>query len=67
MNIDNIVKEIEKKGYYILKNYMSKDFCNDIMNTINKQKLPYNKGEGNDLRISRFEIYSNNATKLFRR
>ena len=59
----NIVEDIKKNGYYILKNYYSEEFCNTIIKDINKIKQ-YNKGEGNDIRVPNFENNSKNTNKF---
>lgn len=65
MNVDSVVNEIKKKGFYILRNYKSKEFCNSILKQVNTYKnIPYNEGEGGDLRVTRFENYSKEAMEF---
>ncbi len=60
MNHDKIVNEINEKGYYILKNYKTKDFCNKVMSEINilQKNLKFLKGDGGDYRMPHFHKYS---------
>ena len=54
--IENIVYSIKKTGYCILKNYYSKEECENIIkDTKNISQNIINNGEGNDLRITNFE------------
>ena len=63
--IENIVYLIKKTGYYILKNYYSKEECENIIkDTINIPQNIINNGEGNDLRITNFENISRGANKF---
>lgn len=68
--INNIVNNINKNGYYILKNYYDKTLCENIYKDIknNTSQYIYTKGEGNDLRFSNYRTeYSYNFlnNKLF--
>lgn len=60
-NVNYIVNEIKKNGYYIIKNYYSDDFCQSILKDVNKNKYIKQKGEGNDSRVIFFQKYSKNA------
>tara|TARA_Y100001970_G_scaffold291956_1_gene431241 strand:+ start:95 stop:727 length:633 start_codon:yes stop_codon:yes gene_type:complete len=56
ITINDIVSNIKKNGYYIIKNYYSSEQCKNILKDI--QNLPQNNiniGEGKDLRIPKFE------------
>ena len=63
--IENIVYSIKKTGYCILKNYYSKEECENIIkDTKNISQNIINNGEGNDLRITNFENISCGANKF---
>ncbi len=62
INIDIIVSNIKKNGYFIIKNYYSIEQCNNILNDIkNISQNSINYGEGKDIRITNFEKYSTGA------
>ena len=62
MNIDQIVNEIKQNGYYIIKNYYSKEQCKSIINDVqNTKQHQFQAGEGNDLRMPFFESLSTGA------
>tara|TARA_B110000211_G_scaffold9965_1_gene10574 strand:- start:1674 stop:2288 length:615 start_codon:yes stop_codon:yes gene_type:complete len=58
MNIQTIAENINKKGYFILPQYYSKEKCEQIKQYI-KKTIHFSYGEGNDLRCGNFEKYSN--------
>ena len=65
ITIDEIVSNIKKNGYYMIKNYYSLEQCNHILNDI--QNIPQHKinfGEGKDMRIPNFENISQGAYKF---
>tara|TARA_A100001035_G_C27670887_1_gene448292 strand:+ start:226 stop:858 length:633 start_codon:yes stop_codon:yes gene_type:complete len=62
INIDTIVSNIKKNGYFIIKNYYSIEQCNNILNDIkNISQNSINYGQGKDIRITNFEKYSTGA------
>jgi len=63
MNEKEIAGIINKEGYHILKNYMSKDKCKIIISNIKKCKK-FDKGEGNDLRQPFYEKFCQESKKF---
>ena len=63
MNESDIANTINNKGYYILKNYISKDICQKIISNT-KKCINFDKGGGNDLRQLFFEKYCNESKKF---
>lgn len=61
IDINEIVKNININGYYVLKNYYNNEFCEKVINDINillEAPSVGNIGEGGDIRITNFEKYS---------
>ena len=53
MNESDIANTINDKGYYILKNYISKDICQKIISNTKKCRN-FDKGGGNDFKTTLF-------------
>ena len=64
MDIDNLVKEIQQKGFCILKKYKTQNFCDETIKQINVMNYPSQRGEGGDIRVVRYENYSKNANQF---
>jgi len=65
ITIDEIVHNIKKNGYYVIKNYYSSEQCNNILNDIkNIPRNNINYGEGKDIRIPFFENISIGASEF---
>jgi|TARA_B110000285_G_scaffold101025_1_gene115047 hypothetical protein len=62
LDIDEIVYNINKNGYYIIKNYFSAEKCKNILNDVQKIQLNnIDYAPGKDKRIPHFENYSKGA------
>lgn len=66
MDIDNIVKTMQEKGFYILRKYKTKEFCNKILSNLQQNNYPAQNGEGGDLRIPHFQNYSKEADEFLK-
>ena len=66
MDIDNIFKQIQEKGFYILRNYKTKEFCNKILNDLQQNNFQVQNGEGGDLRIPHFQNFSKEANEFLK-
>lgn len=64
MNTDLIVEKIKKDGFYILKKYISNEDCISLITEIQQSRLPFNQGEGKDVRVPNYQNYSKIATKF---
>ena len=58
-SLDDILENLEKSGYYIIKKMYDENFCNNIIEKI--KQTPHSKGDGGDERCSNFERYSEEA------
>ena len=72
MDINLIKKNIMEKGYYIIKEYLSKEECNNVINYINSRNLhslefsnPNVTNSGGDYRSPNFHKYNQTAKKWY--
>jgi hypothetical protein len=65
ITINEIASNIKKNGYYVIKNYYSKEQCNDILNDVQNKPLYNIKYEkAGDIRVPNFENSSTGAQKF---
>tara|TARA_Y100000310_G_scaffold286701_1_gene311106 strand:+ start:86 stop:760 length:675 start_codon:yes stop_codon:yes gene_type:complete len=58
---DDIVKEINTTGYYVLENYLSIEQCSQVISHFKgmiANNIQCGRGEGNDIRIASYHKYS---------
>lgn len=72
MNVQEMEDSLLERGYYVIKNFIPLDICNNIINSINSDKKYFTQsninldieGSGKDLRCTNYENF-NNEVKLF--